>query len=310
MALPATASQLDELRPYFAGEASPSGEVDTYCPVHPDENRSAQTNIKKGVFFCNACGAGMTINRLVEEREYWFPINGRNGAGRSKVDVSDLDMKASEDAETVTWAEIHRWHNSLMKDEDGSGTALHNSKGISRNIAIRFDLGWDGKRRVFTIPIRSLRGKLWNVRRYSLSNQDADRRKIWGLRGRNEPRLFPASALVPWDEPIIICEGEWDALLTIQNGFRAITRTGTADAWRKSWNQYFANRDVFICHDRDRKGTAGNKRVRQELKNIASSVRQIVLPYPYKAKHGFDLGDFWLDDNPKYRFEELMEEAI
>lgn len=308
MAKPATASQLERLRPYFAGEASPAGEVDTYCPLHPDENRSAQVNVRKGVWFCNAgCGGG-TIAQLIENENYWVPINGRRGPN-IKNGVVDMPQNGKS-AESASMNEIRRWNEALMSDEDGSGEALQRSKGISRAIAIRFELGWDGKRRVYTIPVRSLRGKIWNVRRYSLLNQHSDRRKIWGLRGRNFPRLFPTSSLVPWDEPIIICEGEWDALLTIQNGFRAITRTGAAHVWKREWNQYFANRDIFICHDRDHTGRLGDKKVRKALEPIASSVRQIILPYPYQLKHGFDISDFWQDNHKPVEFEELMEEAI
>src|SRR5689334_7711220 len=84
LAAPATQEQLEKLRPYFAtGEASPTGEVDIYCPMHEDGNRSAQLNPEKGVWYCMAgCGGG-TVDQLIEAEGYWVPMDGRklNGNG-------------------------------------------------------------------------------------------------------------------------------------------------------------------------------------------------------------------------------------
>lgn len=305
MAAPATSEQLEKLRPYFAGEASPTGEVDAYCPMHADNNRSAQINVQRGVWKCHACGAGGRIDQLVECEGYWIPLDGRvlNGNGAARRPHSN-----GKPEPMPTIKDLRRWHESLMSDEDGAGTRIHRLRGLTRPTAVKFMLGWDGKRRVYTIPVRSTRGKLWNVRRWTPDSKNGGK-KIWGIKGHNDPRLFPAAALIPWDVPIIICGGEWDALTTIQEGFCAITRTGAEHVWNKAWNEYFANREVYLCHDMDETGRIANGKIRKELEPIATSVRTIQLPYPYRMKHGNDLNDFWLDGGTPYKFQQLMKAA-
>lgn len=302
MAAPITEEQLGRLRPYFAGEVSPTGEMDMYCPMHLDENRSAQINFDKGVWKCHGCRAGGTVDSLVSYEGYWLTMTGRklNGNGRARSNGNGLP----EPLPTVK--ELRRWHESLLADEDGAGTRIHRLRGLKRTTAIKYGLGWDGKRRVYAIPVKSVRGKLWNVRRYSPDNTD---KKIWGIKGSNAPRLFPAVALIPWDKPIIICGGEWDSLTTLQNGITAITRTGAEYVWNPAWNVYFANRPVYLCHDMDEMGKIANTRLRKELEPIAASTAVIELPYKYKMKHGHDLNDFWRDGYTSDDLRDLMEEA-
>ncbi len=303
-ARPVTDEQMAKLRPYLCGQASPSGEVDSFCPLHPDRKRSAQINIKKGLFYCNAGCRGLTVDQLIEAEGYWLPPE-RGSAPEFTEGVSTNGN--GHPPEALSIVEVRRWHEALMRDEDDAGSLLHRLRGIERSTAIRFQLGWDGKRRVFTIPVRSARGKLWNVRRYNPA-APADRRKIWGLRGRNDPRLFPAQVLRAAGA-IVVCEGEWDALMTVQNGFIAITRTGAAHVWKSKWCKHFEGRDVYLCHDCDTMGDLANKRVAEALESSASSVRVIHLPYPYTPKHGRDLTDYWLDNHKPHEFKQLMAEA-
>lgn len=304
MAAPATVEQLERLRPYFVGEASPTGEVDIYCPMHDDGNRSAQLNPEKGVWCCHACSAAGTIDQLVESEGYWVPMAGRTLNGYTPSNGNGY--RPPEPLPAVK--DLRRWHEALMADEDEAGTRIHRLRGLLKTTAIRFGIGWDGQRRVYTIPVRSPKGALWNVRRYTPDAPEG-RRKIWGVRGSNAPRLFPAVALIPWDKPIIVCGGEWDALTTLQEGFRAITRTAAEHVWNSEWNDYFANRDVYLCHDMDEMGSLANTKVRKELEPHANFVKAIELPYPQAMKHGNDLNDFWLDGGTPASFEELMRYA-
>lgn len=306
MAQPVTAEQLEKLRPYLCGQASPAGEVDTYCPLHQDGKRSAQVNLKKGLFYCNAGCGGLTVRQLVEAEGYWLPPH-RNGAEPFREGVSQTK---DEDPEQISLLKIRRWHKALMADEDDAGSLLQRVRGIDRPTMERFELGWDGLRRVFTIPIRSARGKVWNVRRYDPKvPADSDRRKIWGLRGHNDPKLFPA-IMAKEPGPIVICEGEWDALMTIQNGFAAITRTGAAHVWKAKWSKYFVGRTVYLCHDCDTMGELANKKVAQVLRPVASRVLIVNLPYEYTPKHGMDLTDYWIDGHTPFQFKGLLAEAV
>jgi Toprim domain-containing protein len=66
------------------------------------------------------------------------------------------------------------------------------------------------------------------------------------------------------DKPaqIIICEGEFDRLVLEANGFKAVTSTGGAKAFKKEWAKEFANiSGVYLCFDNDEAGKSGALRV-------------------------------------------------
>lgn len=300
---PVIAKQMEGLRPYIAGGASPTGEVDMYCPMHEDRTRSATINFEKGLWYCCAgCGGG-TIAQLLKDSGYWVPMADRNlnGAPRSSP--------ATRKPEPLPkLKDLRRWNEALLSDQDRAGSRLARVRGLNRSIMIRYGLGWDRSRKRYIIPVRSAKGKLWNIRRYTL-DPGPDERKINGLRGHNNPRIYPAMALVPWDEPIIICGGELDALITIQNGFRCVTRTAAEHVWHSEWNEYFRNRAVYLCHDHDATGQLANERVRAALLEVGTEARTVTLPYPWFEKHGMDLTDFWMDGGTPYKFDKLLEEA-
>lgn len=284
-----TEAQLEKLRPYVAGQQSSTGEVYIYCMFHNDGRASGQLNMKKGFWYCHAgCGGG-TVKQAIEDEEYWVPMEGRKLLAPSEGGKA----QPAPMVESISNSLVRRWHRDLLENSLNSRERLESRRGISRGTIERFQLGYDSERRLYTIPVRSARGKLWNVRRYDITPIPG-RRKIWGLTGRNQPRLYPARVLRN-AETIIICEGEWDALLTIQNGFAAITRTGAAKVWAHNWTQYFADREVYVCHDRDKSGEQANKRISAAIKAVAAKVSIITLPYPFQEKNGKDLTDFWLD---------------
>src|SRR5262249_55453900 len=54
---------------------------------------------------------------------------------------------------------------------------------------------------------------------------------------------------------IIICEGEFDRLTLEANGFKAVTSTGGARAFRKEWAKEFESiLEVYVCFDNDEPG--------------------------------------------------------
>jgi DNA primase len=115
------------------------------------------------------------------------------------------------------------------------------------------------------------------------------------------------AAAIRHKDAVIICEGEWDALLTIQHGFTAITRTGAAHVWDPEWNEYFRGLSVYLCHDRDTAGQAGNRIVKNQIKSVVKSVSEVELPYPITEKHGKDLTDFFMNGGSRHKLESLLE---
>ena len=297
-AMPITNGQLRQLRPYLLGASpKPDGEWDLYCPLHHDSTRSASLNVYDGVWFCQAgCGGG-SIAELIKVRAKWVPPNP--GAVRNGYHPRGHNGAM----ETVTEAMVAAWAQNLI-DSKAALDDITARRGLTAETLQRFEIGWRRDRKVYTIPVRGREGELLNVRFYTPTPRPG-RRKIWGVTGSNEPRLYPIDQLE--HETIVICEGEFDALATIQAGYPAITRTAAAKVWHPSWNELFAGKHVYLCHDSDAAGVSGNRLVGRHLSRRASCF-VVSLPYPVLDKHGQDLTDFW-KEHDKDEFDALLREA-
>lgn len=297
----------DALRVHLESEEPNSkGEYYLFCPLHDDTKRSASINFDLGKWKCHGCGEGGSIKRLVEE------MNG--GPGRdpdfvpANLPFSEADVKPRRTKKTdelPTEGSIHGWHSALMSNREALAT-LQEARGLNVKTITDYQIGYESGQGVYTIPIRDYDGNLVNVRFYDMNPKD-DRRKIWGVTGHNDVALYPAAQID--NDTLVICEGEWDALLTIQNGIPAITRTGSSDTWNRKWNERFREKKIYLCQDMDEAGQRGNAKIKSQLRKLAR-VKTISLPYPITEKHGKDLTDYWLEGHSVEDFKVLMKEAV
>lgn len=252
-----------------------------HCPYHGDNRRSASVNVNTELWNCMGCPEGGEARLLIKDKENW-EVPGGASAGKS----------SGKPSEEITEAKVEGWAAALLANKSRLA-GLVSKRGISKLTIRKYQIGWDGK--VYTIPIRSMDGEIVNVRRYDIDvGPESDRRKIWSVAGMGTPTLFPVDQLDY--EALLICEGEFDALVAIQNGIPAITRTGAADVWRQEWNQLFRGKRVFVCHDMDTKGQDANTKIVAALRGKAKSTTVVSLPYPVTEKHGKDLTDFFVED--------------
>lgn len=301
----------DLLAPYIAGDHTrENGDVDAHCPNPdhpdpPDNRRSAVLNFEEGVWYCNTEGIGGSIDDLLDRRAEWIAPPSGAVASRSR-------KRERAPEQLPTEATVEGWRRSLMSDPIALDD-LKATRGLWTKTVDHFELGWDRGASAYTLPVRDSAGKLLNVRRYQL-RPPPGRRKIWGITGHNGPALYPWSALHKArerKEPVIICEGEADALVTNQNGFRAVTRTSSARTWRQGWSSHFKGMTVYVCHDMDTAGQVANRKVaRSLLRAGVKDVFVVRLPYAVTPKHGKDLTDWWMDhDADTDAFRRLLEEA-
>jgi hypothetical protein len=283
------------LRPYLVGERPRAdGEWDLHCPLHEDRKRSAQVNFDKGVWFCHTEQIGGQVKDLIAQIDDWVPPPraAMNGKPDSVEEISD--------------AKVQGWCSALMANEVAL-EELITVRGLTTKTISEYEIGWDSGRNCYTIPITVETGDIVNVRRYQIRTPKG-RRKIWGIEGKNQPRLYPIKALE--SEQIIICEGELDAIITNQNGFPAITKTGAALSWNAKWNREFKGKMIYLCHDCDETGQDANRRVGLAMSKVASEVRVMRLPYPIVEKDGKDLTDWWIEhDQDINGFRRILEEA-
>ena len=70
--------------------------------------------------------------------------------------------------------------------------------------------------------------------------------------------LFGADQLLSIsDGPVIITEGELDALVCWSNNIPAVSSTGGALSFQEEWKSAFLGHDVYICYDNDEAGAEG-----------------------------------------------------
>jgi hypothetical protein len=306
-----TDQQLEKLAPYIAGSMPDArGEMEMFCPVHPDSRKSASLNLNMGVWYCHAGCGGSSLSQLIDAEDTWVPMESRADIS---IGLRDRLQEAANDAmgrpENLL-KKAKEWYDALQ-EEEGQQRRLYNLRGINRTTIRRHKIGFDG--RYFKIPIfaptpEGAEREIWNVRTYDPSPRFG-RRKIWGTRGMNRARIYPAHAL-DWCEDgdsIIICEGEWDTLLCLQAGFLAVTTTsGAGKPWNRAWDIAFAGLRVFLCADADKQGQKQNQIIGRALDDIAD-VYECELPYPIEEDHGKDLTDLLIhQDDPV----ELLAEVL
>lgn len=308
---PVTDQQLADLAPYI-GEAKPDGrgEVSMICPIHNDTTRSASLNLNMGAWYCHAgCGGG-SVRALIDMRDIWKPVEGRAKSIPLTLDgIKSAVVTAVLASQDELMQDVVGWHLRLLETPRAL-KYLSDLRGIEEWTIKKAMIGFDGS--YFKIPVFSPDREVWNIRTYDPEPRRG-RRKIWSLRGFGRARIYPAGVLERAEEgdSILFCEGEWDALLALQAGFLAVTRTdGAGKPWHREWDIGFAGLRVFVCHDRDFQGKKGDKVVTDALRGIAASVHLCELPYRMKEKGGRDITDFLMDaDEPGEALGELMQQA-
>jgi hypothetical protein len=114
--------------------------------------------------------------------------------------------------------------------------------------------------------------------------------------GGSSSRLFNTDAC--WDsDEIVITEGELDAIVLEQHGFRAVAAPG-ATAWQESWDDYLTNiKRVWLLYDRD---AAGEKAALRLSERLGSKIRRVFLsevgvkcdPTEWFARDGHSAAEF------------------
>jgi hypothetical protein len=295
--MPIKNGQIRLLRDYFVTDGPrEDGEWYLLCPLHADTKRSASINVYSAQFYCQAGCGGCTVKDLIGMKSRWITPNSQAAARVRKNGANPRRREAVSEAMADAWA-------ANLLDEDAARDEIVGLRGLTSDTLKQFHIGWDRDKHVYTIPVYAADGELLNIRRYTPRPRGDT--KIWGLVGRNTPVLYPASQLIY--DTIIVCEGEWDALATIQAGYPAVTKTGSAKMWKQEWNEAFRDKLVYLCHDRDDTGVDANRVVARALSRVCD-VRVVVLPYELTEKHGKDLSDFWMEHD-REDFEQLLRDA-
>jgi hypothetical protein len=136
---------------------------------------------------------------------------------------------------------IAGWHSALQSAD--AALAYLDGRGLTDDTVRERRLGYDSVADAIVLPVY-LATELVNVRKRFLS-PERGQPKYKGLAGRSG-QLYPSP---PSGHAVLLCAGEFDALLATQEGIPAVTSTTGVGGWRDDWDAYFAGLLVAVCFD-------------------------------------------------------------
>jgi len=263
------------------------GHWTAHCPMpeHPDSEPSLRIDVAPDwadrlvtKFHCKGCGAN------------GVDVLGAIGLAHCQQIVfhrgTEFYRQPKERAHPLPdRLRIRAWMNYL----DGSPSLrgyLVNERGLTRRTIRQHHIGFDEGRECYVLPVYE-GARLVNLRRY-FPGQPAGQ-KMRHLQGHGSPpRLYPS---VPSGRgPVVVAEGEWDALVARRNGLLAVSGTHGADTWQPEWSAALEDRHVAFVYDCDKAGREGAFAAAALVEPVARSVRVVDLGLAEKE----DLTDWFV----------------
>ena len=246
-----------------------------------------------------------------------------------KDDANRSGPSESPSNRVATLDDVQEWHNRLMGEEPeakAARTYLIEKRGLSQSTirTARIGLAYKRGRRqgIFidwwiVIPaIRRAEETGDNIEVVAIKGFAFDPETTEWLRDPTAGRKIPRNAgsgLCDWvyfpDSPVLVCEGELDALCAHSHDFNAVTGTNGASTFKPEWAAYIAelipaiDHGVIVCFDADEAGRKGASKAAAMLAEAGLAVRIAELP------DGHDVNDVLLSDGPE-ALANYIEEAI
>lgn len=260
-----------------------------FCPCHDDVGTKPSLGIDykvsrkypqegpKLLVGCRTCGANLddVCSKLGVDRGSVLRGNA--------VLAGELGTASPKRVDPIPRScDVARWQERLLADAELLAY-LYEQRGLDEATIRLHGIGYDRGR--YMLPVYR-RGRLVNVRRYK--REASAGQKMWNVAGLGSPpRLYPGVPRRGW---VLLCEGEWDALVARRHGLGAVTTTGGVRHWRDEWNEFFRRREVAIVYDCDEVGRRASQGRAEGLFGVASAVKVVDLDLAHKG----DLTDWFV----------------
>ena len=283
------------------------GEVEIYfdCPFSgcDDDSRPNEKhcsfNLNKCVYNCWKCGQkGNYIDLLKYFGDY------EDYCAEQKAKRASKAPGRKPKLETVV--------QNMLKKTDQQARDYFKSRGLNDESIDKYMLGyWDyDGRHGYMIPIRGGDGQIAYVKlRRTREDEQAEMlaKSIGKARPIPKYTVYPTGAkvvLVGADElkksnstDVLVCEGELDRIIAIQEGVKmpVVTGGGGAQTFKDEWlEQLEGRRNIYLCFDNDDAGESGvDSLARRLVDNLPeASIFKITLPFE-EGSHG-DLTDYFV----------------
>ena len=276
------------------------GEILGQCPFtenHSGKNTgNFKVNTHTGQYHCYGCEESGNIytfvKKIVKQEKpllYLAELLGINHSEKKDIISSEYVEKA----------------NKALLEDNEKLSFLIETLNIKQDVINELKIGYVKELDRYTIPVLDHFSNYVNIRKWNPNSKP----KIYGIKGKNQDRLYPINKLD--HSKIFIFEGEKDCLLALSLGINAITNTGGAKVWPYAYNYKFKGKEVVICMDTDGIGKKQSIKRASSLYPYAKSVKIIDLPLNEDQYPAGDFFDYIVKEgNTLEQFLELEKNSM
>ncbi len=260
------------------------------CPFCSDEKNHFYID-PKGPFYCHKCN---TKGNLFTLKKHFGDCQQRNSRHKSTITPAFQKPKLKTPDQDLA----EKYHQALVNRPDAAGYL--NGRGINRESIGRFKIGYAQKNGAGYMSIPHFEeGKLVNIKFRSFPPAEKTFRRIPDCKSI----LFNGDAIKNHRDSIIICEGELDAIILIQNGFENVVgATNGAGAFDPEWiDQLKPVKRIYLAYDPDEAGQKGARSLAKRL----GYARTFNIELPAAQ----DVNDFFQAGNGTEKFNGLLSQA-
>lgn len=255
-------------------------EFEIQCPWperhrHGDKDPSCRLNQSDNVFYCDPCGQGGGVKELAGALGVQLP-GDPGSSGALLKEKKRLVFVASGPVSPATQRHFsEQLGKTYSTDTWAAFGALEGLTHIDKNSTRAED--------AVAFPMANGGFHAYRYRR-------SDKRKRWAFTDGGKPSLIMAG--LDHADPVILAEGEWDAMRAYESGFAVATGTG-AGIFKHEWSAQLSGREVAIVYDVDEAGQAGAIKALHILGEHPSRKWLVQLPLSGNDQSdGKDLSDY------------------
>jgi len=249
--------------PWHKGEETEDGEQRMFCPVCEDpatsNSPSASMNAEKGVWNCLTGDHEGSIYSLVQALGLRDRFDRPPAVETSKPEA--VSQRPLPDQEAP-----HKYARALQSNKARLAW-VSRERGITADSLARAEVGL--RANDFVFPVQAA-GQY--VQTKSIRYRDGKKERPYQTNGA-KTRLWPEQWLAERpDVPVLLCEGEWDAVLADQHSnslYVAVTGTSGAKSAPRDLS-LLRGREVFVAYDLDDAGRAGAKKIQAALEKAGA----------------------------------------
>jgi len=271
-------------------------QVTIQCLFCDDDKQHLYINNENGCWKCFHCDA----------KGSWFNLVDQLGETEKVTLESITDVQHTAELVTkqpdlkITSEDIESYH--LQVPDRIFDYLRGGERGLTVETLEEFKVGWDGKSIVF--PIFNKEGNVINLR-HRRDPVRSDENKMWNEPG-GKAALFNIKVLSEEKDYVLLCEGEFDAMVANQYGFPAVSGTAGANTFKTEWVDDFNKvKKVFIVYDTDEAGREGALNVARKL-----GTKAYIVGLPAANGEKVDVTDFFCKlKKSRDGFQKLLDSA-